>query len=58
MPLAVIVVFFVVPLLGMVQRGFVVDGELDVAGVLAELARPRVAGVLWFTLWSSALATR
>ena len=41
----------------MVQRGFVVDGELDVAGVLAELARPRVAGVLWFTLWSSALAT-
>ncbi len=57
MPLAVIVVFFVVPLVGMVQRGFVVDGRLDVGGVLADLARPRVAGVLWFTLWSSAVAT-
>ncbi len=56
-PLTVIVVFFVVPLLGMVRRGFVIDGELDVVGVLAELARPRVAGVLWFTVWSSALAT-
>jgi thiamine transport system permease protein len=56
-PLAVVVVFFVVPLVGMVQRGFFVDGELDLAGVAAELSRPRVAQVLWFTVWTAGLAT-
>jgi thiamine transport system permease protein len=56
-PLAVVVVFFVVPLAGMVQRGFFVDGGLDLAGVAAELRRPRVAQVLWFTVWTAGLAT-
>ena len=57
LPLAALAVFFVLPLAGMVGRGFVTDGHLDVAGVLEVLARPRVHRVLWFTLWSSAAAT-
>ena len=57
LPLAALAVFFVLPLAGMVARGFVTDGHLDVAGVLEVLARPRVHRVLWFTLWSAAVAT-
>jgi thiamine transport system permease protein len=57
LPLAALAVFFVLPLAGMVARGFVTDGHLDVAGVLEVLARPRVHRVLWFTLWSAAAAT-
>jgi len=56
-PLTVVVIFFVVPVVGMVGRGFFPDGELDVAGVADALLRPRVAHVVWFTLWSSSLAT-
>ena len=57
LPLLVLVVFFAFPVAGMVGRGFFVDGSLDVAGVVEILGRDRVHRVLWFTLWSSALAT-
>ena len=57
LPLLVLVVFFAFPVAGMVGRGFFVDGSLDVAGVVEILGRGRVHRVLWFTLWSSALAT-
>ena len=57
LPLAVLGVFFVLPVTGMVARGFVTDGDLDVAGVLEVLTRARTGRVLWFTLWSSAVAT-
>src|SRR6476646_1593480 len=57
LPLAFLAVFFVLPLVGMVARGFVVVGHLDVGAVLEVLARPRVHRVLWFTLWSAAAAT-
>jgi thiamine transport system permease protein len=57
LPAAVLVMFFVVPVLGMLELGFFPDGHLDVAGVLETLARPRVVDALWFTAWSSALAT-
>jgi len=56
-PLVVLGVFFVVPVAGMVSRGFVVEGTLDVGGVLEVLARPRVHRVVWFTLWSAAAGT-
>jgi len=56
-PLAVLAVFFVLPVSGMVARGFWPDGRFDLAGVLDVLARPRVHRVLWFTLWSATLAT-
>jgi len=56
-PLAVLVVFFVVPLAGMLERGFVVDGRLDLGPAVSTLGRGRVIGALWFTLWSSTVAT-
>lgn len=56
-PLAVLAVFFVLPVTGMVSRGLWVDGDFDPGGVLDVLARPRVHRVLWFTLWSASVAT-
>jgi thiamine transport system permease protein len=56
-PVLVLAVFFVLPVSGMVGRGFVVDGRFDPGGVLDVLARPRTHRVLWFTVWSAALAT-
>ncbi|WP_240311834.1 ABC transporter permease [Nocardioides houyundeii] len=56
-PLLVLGVFFVLPVAAMVGRGFVVDGHLDVPGVLQVLARPRVGRVLAFTLGSALAGT-
>ena len=55
-PLAVLGVFFVLPVTGMVSRGFFPDGSFDPGGVLDVLGRPRVHRVLWFTLWSAGVA--
>ena len=57
LPLSFLVVFFGVPVAGMLQRGFFPHGQLDVAGVLDALWRPRVAEVVRFTLVSSTAAT-
>jgi thiamine transport system permease protein len=56
-PLAVLAVFFALPVSGMVSRGLWPGGRLDPGGVLDVLGRPRVHRVLWFTLWSAGLAT-
>lgn len=56
-PTAVLTVFVVVPLVGMLDLGLRPDGQLDVGHVAATLTRPRVLDVLWFTFWSSAAAT-
>src|SRR5215210_4941788 len=56
-PLGVLGVFFVLPVAGMVSRGFWNDGVFDPGGVLDVLGRPRVHRVLWFTLWSASLGT-
>ncbi len=56
-PLAILALFFVLPVSGMVARGLWVEGRFDVVGVQEVLARPRVHRVLWFTLWSSGAAT-
>ena len=56
-PVAVLTVFFVLPVSGMVARGFWPDGVFDPGGVLDVLTRERVHRVLWFTLWSSAAGT-
>lgn len=57
LPVVVLAVFFVLPVSGMVGRGLVVDGRLDLGAVLEVLGRPRVHRVLWFTVWSSTVAT-
>ncbi|PUA82773.1 ABC transporter permease [Nocardioides currus] len=56
-PVLVVGVFFVLPVSGMVSRGFFADGAFDPGGVLEVLTRPRVARVAWFTVWSAAVAT-
>lgn len=57
LPVAVLAVFFVLPVSGMLTRGFVVDGVLDPGAVLEVLGRERVHRVLWFTVWSATVAT-
>lgn len=57
LPLGVLAIFFVLPLGGMLGRGLRPDGRLDLGGAWDVLTRPRIAKVLWFTLWSSTVAT-
>lgn len=56
-PLAVLGVFFLYPVAGMLARGFWPDGSFDPGAVLEVLGRDRVHRVLWFTLWTAGLAT-
>ena len=56
-PVAFLGAFFLLPLSGMLARGFWVDGALDLGGLTETLSRPRVHRVLWFTAWSSLTAT-
>jgi len=56
-PVLVLAVFFLLPVGGMLQRGFWPGGRLDLGGVLEVLGRSRVHRVLWFTVWSSTVAT-
>ncbi len=56
-PLVTLGVFFVLPVAGMLARGFWPGGRFDPGGVLAVLGGSRVHRVLWFTLWSATVAT-
>ena len=56
-PVLVVGVFFVLPVTGMLVRGFWSDGSFDPAAVFEVLARPRVHRVVWFTVWSASLGT-
>lgn len=57
MPLAFLGLFFIYPVVGMLARGFVVEGHFTPGAVLEVLGRGRTHQVLWFTLWSSGVAT-
>src|ERR1700710_2400102 len=57
LPLLVLGVFFVLPVAGMVGRGFFTDGSFDPGAVVEVLGRGRTQQVLWFTVWSAGLAT-
>lgn len=57
LPVAVLGVFFVLPVAGMVARGFWPDGAFDPGAVVEVLTRPRVHRVLWFTVWTAGVAT-
>jgi thiamine transport system permease protein len=56
-PVAVLGVFFLYPVSGMVGRGLWPEGRFDPGAVLSVLGRPRVHRVLWFTVWSAGVAT-
>ncbi|MGB7425694.1 MAG: iron ABC transporter permease, partial [Ornithinimicrobium sp.] len=57
-PLAFVGVFFLLPLGGMLARGFVAEGGgLDLSGVPEVLARARTLRVLTFTLAIAAAGT-
>jgi thiamine transport system permease protein len=56
-PVLVLGLFFVLPVSGMLARGFWPDGSFDPFGVLEVLTRPRVHRVVWFTVWSASVAT-
>lgn len=56
-PVAVVAVFFVLPVGAMLHRGVWPDGSFDPAAVADVLRRPRTGRVLWFTLWTSTVAT-
>jgi len=56
-PLLVLGIFFLLPVGGMVSRGFVQHGRLDVGGALAVLGRPEIRRAIWFTVWSSLAGT-
>ncbi|MDT9594690.1 ABC transporter permease subunit [Nocardioides zeae] len=57
LPLAVLLVFFVLPVGAMLLRGLAPDGHLDLGAALEVLGRDRTRRVLWFTLWSAGLGT-
>jgi thiamine transport system permease protein len=57
LPVAVLGVFFLLPVAGMVGRGFWPDGTFDPGAVAEVLTRPRVHRVLWFTVWTASAAT-
>ena len=57
LPVLVLGLFFLLPVGGMVARGFWVDGVFDPRAVADVLGRPRVHRVLWFTVWSAGLGT-
>lgn len=57
LPLAFLAVFFALPVGGMVARGFLPAGHLDLGALPDVLSRPRILRILWFTLWMAALAT-
>jgi thiamine transport system permease protein len=56
-PVAVVAVFFVLPVGAMLHRGVWPDGSFDPGAVLDVLRRPRTGRVLWFTVWTSTVAT-
>jgi thiamine transport system permease protein len=57
LPLLVLGVFFVLPVVGMIGRGFFSDGSFAPGAVVDVLGRSDVRRVLWFTVWSAGLAT-
>lgn len=56
-PLAFLVVFFVVPVAGMLVRGFTTDGALDLSAIGQTLGRPRIQRIVWLTIAQAVTAT-
>src|SRR5690606_37065352 len=57
LPLLFLAVFFALPVVTMVARGFVTDGALDLTGFGEVFARPRTLRIIGLTLGQAAAAT-
>lgn len=57
MPLAFLLVFFALPVAGLVSRGFWTDGRLDLSGFAEVFSRPRTWRILWLTVAQATVAT-
>ncbi|GGK79148.1 ABC transporter permease [Ornithinimicrobium pekingense] len=57
LPLTFLAVFFGLPVGGMLARGFLPEGSLNLSAVPEVLGRARTLRVLWFTLWSALAGT-
>ena len=56
-PTAVLAVFFLLPVSGMLQRGLWPGGSFDPGAVASVLGEERTRRVIWFTVWTSTVAT-
>jgi thiamine transport system permease protein len=56
-PLLVLGIFFLLPVGGMISRGFLPHGRLEVGDAVAVLVRPEIGRAIWFTVWSSLAGT-
>ena len=56
-PLAFLTIFFLLPVGGMLARGFLPDGQLDLSGIPDVLGRSRTLRVISFTVVSSLAGT-
>ncbi|MBU6329166.1 MAG: iron ABC transporter permease [Acidobacteria bacterium] len=56
-PLVFLTLFFLWPVLAILERGLRPAGRVDLGVVVDVLTDPTVARVAWFTLWESALST-
>jgi len=56
-PTAVLAVFFLLPVSGMLERGLWPEGSFDPGAVLDVLGHERTGDVIWFTLWTSTVST-
>lgn len=57
LPLLFLAVFFLLPVGGMLQRGFVADGSLDLSGFGEVLGSARIKRLLWLTVAQAAVGS-
>lgn len=55
-PLAFLAIFFLLPIGGMLQRGFFTDGALDLSAFGETLASPRIRRLIWLTIAQATVA--
>ncbi|UMG93915.1 ABC transporter permease subunit [Nocardioides sp. TF02-7] len=56
-PTAVLGLFFLLPVAGMLERGLWPEGSFEPGAVLEVLGTDRTRRVVWFTVWTSSVAT-
>lgn len=56
-PIAFLAVFFLLPIGGMLQRGFFTDGALDLSAFGDTLSSPRILRLIWLTVAQAAVAS-